>query len=304
MQEHPKVWTLSPTFRAERSDTSRHVSEFWMLEVELRTQSLGEIMDLVEDMIKSLVQGLKKGPFMEELATAKRSWEKSQAEESLDDGEFISSRWAQLEEGPWPRIPYIHAMQLLQDSIRSGESKFVHEPRWGSGLQLEHERYIVAKVGLGKPVFVTDYPQMIKPFYMLPSATENNNDAAMARTAACFDLLLPEVCEIVGGSLREHRYQELKASMQSHDPNLTHKVSSKGTDLDDFSGRTNSGDSFDCSGNNENLLAYNTVALMIVEGLRPRSEFMILGRPQRLVDFFQYVVVVFSILVVDERASR
>ncbi|KAL8845706.1 MAG: hypothetical protein Q9221_009144 [Calogaya cf. arnoldii] len=226
MQEHPKVWTFSPTFRAERSDTPRHVSEFWMLEVEMRTESLHEIMDLVEDMIKSLVQGLQQSSFMQELVTLRRSRGNLQTEELGEDDEPLSTRWATLKEGPWPRITYAEALRLLQDSASSGKANFIHEPSSASGLQLEHEKYIAAMVGAGKPVFVTDYPRMIKPFYMLPSARENDDGAVPPKTAACFDLLLPEVCEVVGGSLREHRLEELEASMPLPEPGLEGKTSS------------------------------------------------------------------------------
>ncbi|KAL9000500.1 MAG: hypothetical protein Q9169_000793 [Polycauliona sp. 2 TL-2023] len=239
MQEHPKVWTLSPTFRAEKSDTSRHVSEFWMLEVEMRTQNLQEIMDLVEDMIKSLVQGLQQGTFVEELVFMRRSRadlpieEQREDGDALEDDELLPARWAKMKEEPWPRITYAEALRLLQDSVTSGESTFVHKPSWESGLQLEHEKYIAAAVGGGKPVFVTDYPRMIKPFYMLPSAAEDHDDDVPPRTAACFDLLFPEMCEIVGGSLREHRPEELEASLSS--PNASLKGNTLNARIDDSS---------------------------------------------------------------------
>ncbi|KAI4179630.1 MAG: hypothetical protein L6R41_007724 [Letrouitia leprolyta] len=224
MPEHPKVWTFAPTFRAEKSDTPRHVSEFWMLEAEIRTESLQEIMDLVEDMIISLVQGLKSSSFMKELQTARRLWDKpvtqDNHQEFLVDGDSLQSRWDGLEQGFWPRITYDEAMELLQDSVRLHDSNFVYKPDWKMGLQLEHERYIAAKVGQGKPVFVTNYPLAIKPFYMLPSPEETLHDTSSARTAACFDLLLPELCEVVGGSLREHRLKHLIASMKADDSSL------------------------------------------------------------------------------------
>ncbi|KAI4225109.1 MAG: hypothetical protein L6R36_004166 [Xanthoria steineri] len=232
MQEHPKVWTFSPTFRAEKSDTPRHVSEFWMLEVEMRTQSLQEIMNLVEDMIKSLVQGLQQSSFMDELITMRRSRENLQTEEYLEDLEPLPTRWAMLKEGPWPQITYTEALRLLQDSAVSGKSKFLHEPSWESGLQFEHEKYIAATVGAGKPVFVTHYPQIIKPFYMLPSATKENDSTVAPRTSACFDLLLPEVCEAVGGSLREHRLEELEATMPLLEPSLKGKSPSERTEVE------------------------------------------------------------------------
>ncbi|KAI4100518.1 MAG: hypothetical protein L6R37_005433 [Teloschistes peruensis] len=212
MHEHPKVWTLSPTFRAEKSDTPRHASEFQMLEAEFRTQTLDEVMDLVEDMIRSLVQGLRKKSFLEQLMAAKNTWEQSGTDRLEGNCQHLSSRWDDLEKTSWPRITYEAAMRLLQDSVNSGESEFIHEPNKDAGLHLEHEKYIAAKVGLGQPVFVTDYPRGIKPFYMLPSAAKVGQGDS-AETVACFDLLLPEVCELVGGSLREHRLQHLEAAM-------------------------------------------------------------------------------------------
>ncbi|KAL8870237.1 MAG: hypothetical protein Q9174_003676, partial [Haloplaca sp. 1 TL-2023] len=213
MHEHPKVWTFSPTFRAEKSDTPRHVSEFWMLEVELRTQSLDEVMDIVEDMIRSLVQGLRKSPFLQELEATKVTPDRKLAQEAEAEQNLIRSRWANLLGAPWPRISYSHAIEILQDSVRSGESEFVHQPSSTTGLQLEHEKFIAAKVGHGQPVFVTDYPQSIKPFYMLPSNAKHGRSDRDIKTAACFDLLLPDICEVVGGSLREHRLPQLEASM-------------------------------------------------------------------------------------------
>ncbi|KAL9595156.1 MAG: hypothetical protein Q9219_006612 [cf. Caloplaca sp. 3 TL-2023] len=213
MSEHPKVWTFTPTFRAEKSDTPRHVSEFWMLEAELRTQSLEELMDLTEDMIKSLVHGYDQSSFLKELITARRFLEKSESQELTANSETLTSRWDYIRKGSWPRITYSEAMQLLQESFRLRESEFVHEPSWDVGLQLEHEKYVVEKVGQGKPVFVTHYPSTLKPFYMLPSEVIRSQDDVATGTAACFDLLLPELCEVVGGSLREHRLQELSVSM-------------------------------------------------------------------------------------------
>ncbi|KAL8668060.1 MAG: hypothetical protein Q9202_000038 [Teloschistes flavicans] len=231
MHEHAKVWTLSPTFRAEKSDTPRHASEFQMLEVEIRTQSLAEIMDLVEDMIKSLVQGLRKESFLEQLVRAKTTWEQPGTRGLETDSQSLSTRWDALEKTPWPRITYKTAMRILQDSVDSGESDFAHQPDKDASLHLEHEKYIATKVGLGQPVFVTDYPRAVKPFYMLPSAAEDGQ-IDMPETAACFDLLLPEVCEIVGGSLREHRLQHLEAAMSRRrlDLRSVHDDSGTGND--------------------------------------------------------------------------
>ncbi|KAL8949370.1 MAG: hypothetical protein Q9222_004520 [Ikaeria aurantiellina] len=224
MEEHAKVWTFSPTFRAEKSDTPRHVSEFWMLEAEIRTQSLEELMDLVEDMIKWLVRGLKTTPLLDEVAWFKFTRHKQSTPEADEDQKTLPMRWEKLQTGPWPRITYAEAVQTLHKSVAQGESAFIHPPSWSTGLQLEHERYIAAKVGQGKPVFVTDYPKNIKPFYMLPSITADDHHSASQETVACFDLLLPDVCEVAGGSLREHRLQELEESMNGHSLDLASRA--------------------------------------------------------------------------------
>ena len=213
VHEHQKVWTLSPTFRAEKSDTPRHISEFWMLEVEMRTESLQDVMSLVEEMIRSLTISLRNSGILKELVYAKRA-EKSVATESNQISELLDLRWQGLTRSLWPHISYKGAMQLLGEAIKLDKTTFQHEPSWSSGLQLEHERYIVATVGQGSPVFVTDYPKEIKPFYMLPSSWKPADNSIGNNTMACFDLLLPEVCEVVGGSLREHRLHELTQSMR------------------------------------------------------------------------------------------
>ena len=220
VNEHQKVWTLSPTFRAERSDTPRHVSEFWMLEAELQTESLQEVMDLVEDMIRSLTLHLHGSGFIEELLNAHRGSNPSEKTGDAYYPALLDQRWNGLMRTSWPRITYRHAMQQLQDAVESEEVQFQYPPSWATGLQLEHEKYLAAAVGNGSPVFVTDYPEEIKPFYMLPSSP-NANTFSEHETVACFDLLLPDMCEVVGGSLREHRLQNLTQAMRDHGLNVS-----------------------------------------------------------------------------------
>ena len=209
VHEHPRVWTLSPTFRAEKSDTPRHVSEFLMLEVEVRTESLEDILALVEVMIREVVLSLQHATMLEELLFARRKAIGDDASEQRTD---LQSRWDSLKSDDWPRVTYEQALIKLEQAHIVDESVFVHEPSL-QGLQLEHEKWLVKNVGQGKPVFVTHYPRDIKPFYMLPSTTNESLDSDKA-TALCFDLLLPEVCEVVGGSLREHRLGPLIQNMQ------------------------------------------------------------------------------------------
>ena len=214
MNEHAKVWTISPTFRAEKSDTARHVSEFWMLEAEMRTEALSEIMTAVEDMIKQLLKSLRTTNLEQELVTLKRRDGVKDVESGQQVASLISQRWAGLTERRWPSVTYSKAMEALESAAKSGAAEFKHLPTWQSGLQAEHERYIASIFGQGSPLFVTNYPQLIKPFYMLPSNQESWYGSDERATAACFDLLLPDGCEVVGGSLREHRLDYLNHAMQ------------------------------------------------------------------------------------------
>ena len=210
MHEHPKVWTLSPTFRAEKSDTPRHVSEFWMLEAELRTEEVETIMFLVEQMIQNLVNGLKDLNFMQELVDVAPKTDLGDIDHR-QRAEQLQERWDGLVRLPYPRITYSDAMHLLQKASESQEASFQYKPLWEQGLQLEHEKYIAAYVGQGSPVFVTNYPSEVKPFYMLHSSTKDGEPVS----AACFDLLLPDGTEVVGGSLREHRLENLDRAMRA-----------------------------------------------------------------------------------------
>ena len=217
VHEHPKVWTLSPTFRAEKSDTPRHVSEFWMLEAEVRTENLQDVMKLVEDMIRALVIGLKNSSILDDIAMATKKGRRDNTvtqSNNATDMVNLRQRWEDLLRPPWPRIKYENAITKLQDACKDGKATFQYEPSWDSGLQLEHEKWIASEIGQGSPVFVTHYPENIKPFYMLPSSANQQPADATKKTVACFDLLLPEIAEVVGGSLREHRLNPLVQAMR------------------------------------------------------------------------------------------
>jgi len=195
-----KVWTLSPTFRAEKSDTARHLSEFYMLEAEITfTDNMKDVMDLVESILSGISSTLSESRVVKELYKGE-----------LGEPE-LRKRWEGMRH-TFPTITYTEAIKILQDSSH----QFEHEPKWGLGLQAEHERHLASALGdSGKfitPIFVTHYPKVIKPFYMLPSASYEDG----RETVDCFDLLVPEACEIVGGSMREHRLEPLINSMQRH----------------------------------------------------------------------------------------
>lgn len=205
------VWTLSPTFRAEKSDTPRHLSEFYMLEVELAfVDRLDDVMGFLESMVRSIVTSL----YDSATASSLRSRHGLKNTEDLVSAETVEQRWRGLMAADWPRITYMQAIEVL----RSSGKRFEHMPVWGEPLSTEHEKYLARVVGgdMHKPVFVTAYPRHFKAFYMLPSE-DTSPDASChgGETAECFDLLVPDLCELAGGSLREHRLEPLLATMRA-----------------------------------------------------------------------------------------
>ena len=199
------VWTLSPAFRAERSDTSRHLSEFYMLEAEMTfVDDLNAVMDVAEGMLRSLATQLYESQVVQELLNRP-----AQTGSDLAPPDEVRGRWQGLMQESWPRITYTEAIGLLQSSGASFEQK----PVWADGLTTEHEKWLANHVGGSdkKPVFVTDYPRHLKAFYMLPG--QETADPFMM-TVQCFDLLVPELCEIAGGSMREHRLEPLVSAME------------------------------------------------------------------------------------------
>ncbi|KAI1295922.1 hypothetical protein F5Y03DRAFT_399088 [Xylaria venustula] len=201
------VWTLSPTFRAEQSDTPRHLSEFYMLEAELSfTDSAAAVMDLLEDMLKHIASDLGGSRVVGELHNSA-----GDRSPDLAPTELVAQRWRGLTRDTWPRITYTEAIELLEAS----DVQFTHKPSWGKDLHTEHEKFIASRVGKGySPVFVTDYPRDIKPFYMKAGEMDGGSSPP-GTTVECFDLLVPEFCEIAGGSMREHRLENLIESMQT-----------------------------------------------------------------------------------------
>jgi asparaginyl-tRNA synthetase len=211
-----KVWALSPTFRAEKSDTPRHVSEFYMLEAEVCfVDDLEGIISLVEDMLSAVTRSLLHEPIFNELLQSKRDEPNQIAGDNMKfvNADTLRERWEAMAARDWPRITYAKAIKILKAAHSNSDINFSVSPSYSGGLQAEHERYIASTVGQGKPVFVTDYPRSQKPFYM-PASTSTVNSKGSETTAACFDLLVPDLCELVGGSLRESRSKELAEAMQ------------------------------------------------------------------------------------------
>ncbi|KEF62090.1 uncharacterized protein A1O9_00062 [Exophiala aquamarina CBS 119918] len=211
------VYAFSPTFRAEESDTPRHLAEFYMVEAEFRNTPLQQIMGSVKTLIKSVTAHIAGHANGQELLEYYVDKKHGIATEGAVD---LQLRWAKLL-GEWESIDYTTAIRLLQEANDArGGKLFDHRPVWAHGLHLEHERWLTDTLANNRPVFVTDYPKVVKPFYMLPStlSTENGNaelSDVPQETMACFDLLLPfGYCEVVGGSLREHRLPDLIANMR------------------------------------------------------------------------------------------
>ncbi|PHH62069.1 hypothetical protein CDD81_7625 [Ophiocordyceps australis] len=213
------VWCLSPTFRAEKSDTCRHLSEFYMLEAEMSfVDDMEHIMDLVQQLMADLARGLESLNAATELRQNRldsRNPAETLAFADLVDAQELRRRWRGLAHpSRWPRITYTEAIERLQ----SVASNFEHPPVWGEALQSEHEKWLAEQVGRDEagdsllPVFITHFPRIIKAFYMLRSSSH----MAAGETADCFDLIVPGLGELAGGSMREHRLSELQDNMRLH----------------------------------------------------------------------------------------
>ena len=185
------VYTFGPTFRAENSNTARHAAEFWMIEPEMAYATLQENMDVAEEMVKFIIKYC--------LENAKEEMEFFNS--FVDKGLF--ERLNNILENKFERITYTKAVELLQNSGQ----KFEYKVEWGIDLQTEHERYLTEQI-FKKPVFVTDYPEKIKAFYM-----RSNDDG---KTVAAMDLLVPGVGEIIGGSQREERLDVLERKIKEN----------------------------------------------------------------------------------------
>lgn len=201
-----EVYTFGPTFRAENSNTSRHLAEFWMIEPEVAFADLEDNMNLAEDMLHEVIRYVLENcredlEFLDKrLAEEEKSKPQNERSEMglLEKLEFVVSN-------RFERLTYTEAIDILRNSTPNKKKKFKYLIEgWGADLQSEHERYLVEK-HFKKPVILTDYPKQIKAFYM--RMNEDNN------TVRAMDILFPGIGEIVGGSQREERLDVLKARM-------------------------------------------------------------------------------------------
>ena len=183
------VYTFGPTFRAENSNTPRHLAEFWMVEPEMAFCDLAGDADLAEEFLKHICRAVLKG-CPEDMAFFSK-WVDKTVTETLEH----------IVESPFVRITYTQAIDVLGKAQRQWE----YGPQWGINLQTEHERHLTEEA-FNSPVIVTDYPAAIKPFYMRLSDD--------GRTAAAMDVLVPRIGEIIGGSQREERLDVLAQRME------------------------------------------------------------------------------------------
>ena len=200
-----EVYTFGPTFRAENSNTARHLAEFWMIEPEMAFYDLEDNMNLAESFIRYLIRYVMDNnredlEFLAQRLTEEEK-QKPQAERSdmglIEKLEFVINN-------QFERITYTEAIEILLQSPAYKKKKFQYDVKWGIDMQSEHERYLVEK-HFKKPVIVTGYPADIKAFYM-----RQNDDG---KTVAAMDILVPGIGEIVGGSQREERLERLEAKM-------------------------------------------------------------------------------------------
>ncbi len=205
-----KVYTFGPTFRAENSNTSRHLAEFWMIEPEMAFYDLYDNMNLAEDFIKKVLQYLLEHCQEDLQFLEKRLLEEEKTKPANERSEMaLTDKIRFVAETPFKRLTYTEAIDILKHSNPNKKKKFTYPiEEWGADLQSEHERYLVEK-HFKSPVILFDYPAKIKAFYM-----RLNEDG---KTVRAMDILFPGIGEIVGGSQREERLEVLRQKIADLD---------------------------------------------------------------------------------------
>jgi len=192
-----RVYTFGPTFRAENSNTARHLSEFWMVEPEIAFADLQDDARLAEEFIKHLINA----------CLTERADDMKFFDERIEKG--LLARLRDVLDKPFRHLPYTDGINILEDAVAKGV-KFEYPISWGKDLQSEHERYLTEK-HFQQPVVLMNYPKQIKAFYMRVNAP--GTDGAPGDTVAAMDVLVPGVGEIIGGSQREERLDVLDARL-------------------------------------------------------------------------------------------
>ncbi|MBZ0204852.1 MAG: asparagine--tRNA ligase [Flavobacteriales bacterium] len=209
-----KVYTFGPTFRAENSNTTRHLAEFWMIEPEAAFMDLKGDMDLAEGLCKHLIMRVLNNSMDDLRFLDARLAEEEKAKPQDQRSEMgLIERLKFVLENPFERITYDEAITILLRSKPYQKKKFQFPVEWGVDLQSEHERYLVEK-HFKKPVIVTGYPAKIKAFYMRTNAPGDFGYSDKGKTVAAMDVLFPGIGEIIGGSQREERLDVLEARMK------------------------------------------------------------------------------------------
>jgi len=204
------IYTFGPTFRAENSNTTRHLAEFWMIEPEMAFYDLTDNMNLAEELLKYVISyTLSKSKEDLEFLTQRLTDEEKQKPQNERSDMTLLDKLQFCLDHDFERLTYTEAIEILKESTPNKKKKFQYPIEgWGTDLQSEHERYLVEK-HFKKPVILTDYPKAIKAFYM----RQNEPDAQGRETVRAMDILFPGIGEIVGGSQREERLDKLEQRM-------------------------------------------------------------------------------------------
>lgn len=195
-----EIYTFGPTFRAENSNTSRHLSEFWMVEPEMAFYELEDNMDLAEDFLKSIIRYALENCMDDLKFLAARLTDEEKDKPADQRSMNLIEKLKFVAENDFVRLTYTEAISILKNSNHYKKKKFQFPVDWGIDLQSEHERYLVEK-HFQKPVILINYPKEIKAFYM-----KQNDDG---QTVGAMDVLFPQIGEIIGGSQREHNLDKL-----------------------------------------------------------------------------------------------
>ena len=204
------IYTFGPTFRAENSNTTRHLAEFWMIEPEMAFYDLEDNMNLAEELLKYLIAYVLKHNAEDiEFLTQRLAEEEKQKPQQERSDMTLTEKLQFCLDNDFQRLTYTEAIDILIESTPNKKKKFQYPVEgWGTDLQSEHERYLVEK-HFKKPVILTDYPKAIKAFYM----RQNEPDANGHETVRAMDILFPGIGEMVGGSQREERLDKLEKRM-------------------------------------------------------------------------------------------
>ena len=201
-----EIYTFGPTFRAENSNTSRHLAEFWMIEPEVAFADLNDNMDLAEEFLKYMISYALENCADDLKFLSERLKDEEKGKKAEDQSMELIEKLNFVKDNEFVRLTYTEAIDILQNSKAAKKGQFQYEVKgFGTDLQSEHERYLVEK-HFKKPVILTDYPKEIKAFYMKQNAD--------GKTVRAMDVLFPQIGEIIGGSQREENYEKLVTRME------------------------------------------------------------------------------------------